>query len=125
MGTKGNVAMNERWLSLAEIAAYLGVSKDSVYRWLELSAMPAHKVGRQWKFKATEADAWVRSGKALDFSRRSRSGPEGDGSAPRADTQGQGSCHDERPLEDPRRPPSSSTSARRPWTYVRAGLPDH
>ena len=26
--------------------------------------MPAHKVGRQWKFKAAEVDAWVRSGKA-------------------------------------------------------------
>ena len=58
--------MDDRWLSLAEIAAYLGVSKDSVYRWLELRAMPAHKVGRQWKFKVAEVDAWVRSGKA-DF----------------------------------------------------------
>ena len=58
--------MDERWLSLAEIATYLGVSKDSVYRWLEVRHMPAHKVGRQWKFKAAEVDAWVRSGKA-DF----------------------------------------------------------
>jgi excisionase family DNA binding protein len=56
--------MDERWLSLAEIAAYLGVSKDSVYRWLEQRRMPAHKVGRQWKFKAAEVDAWVRSGQA-------------------------------------------------------------
>ena len=56
--------MDERWLSLAEIAAYLGVSKDSVYRWLEQRRMPAHKVGRQWKFKAAEIDAWVRGGKA-------------------------------------------------------------
>ena len=56
--------MDDRWLSLAEIATYLGVSKDSVYRWLELRHMPAHKIGRQWKFKAAEVDAWVRSGKA-------------------------------------------------------------
>jgi excisionase family DNA binding protein len=56
--------MDERWLSLAEIAAYLGVSKDSVYRWLDQRRMPAHKVGRQWKFKAAEVDSWVRSGKA-------------------------------------------------------------
>lgn len=58
--------MDDRWLSLPEIAAYLGVSKDSIYRWLEQRSMPAHKIGRQWKFKATEVDAWVRSGKA-DF----------------------------------------------------------
>ncbi len=56
--------MSERWLSLAEIAAYLGVSKDSVYRWLEEREMPAHKVGRQWKFKCSEVDTWVRSGQA-------------------------------------------------------------
>jgi excisionase family DNA binding protein len=56
--------MDDRWLSLAEIAVYLGVSKDSVYRWLEQRRMPAHKVGRQWKFKAAEVDAWVRSGQA-------------------------------------------------------------
>ena len=27
-------------------------------------AMPAHKVGRLWKFQATEVDAWVRGGGA-------------------------------------------------------------
>jgi excisionase family DNA binding protein len=58
--------MDDRWLSPAEIAEYLGVSRDTVYRWLELRHMPAHKVGRQWKFKVSEVDDWVRSGKA-DF----------------------------------------------------------
>jgi excisionase family DNA binding protein len=56
--------MDDRWLSLAEIASYLGVSKDSVYRWVDMRDMPAQKIGRQWKFKVTEVDAWVRSGKA-------------------------------------------------------------
>jgi len=60
----GNAGMENRWLSLAEIATYLGVSKDSVYRWVEDCRMPAHKVGRQWKFKVKEVDAWVRSGNA-------------------------------------------------------------
>lgn len=56
--------MDDRWRSLAEIAAYLGVSKDSVYRWVETRDMPAHKIGRQWKFKVDEVDAWVHSGQA-------------------------------------------------------------
>jgi excisionase family DNA binding protein len=56
--------MDNRWLSLAEIASYLGVSRDSVYRWVETQEMPAQKIGRQWKFKVKEVDAWVRSGKA-------------------------------------------------------------
>lgn len=58
--------MAERWLSVAEIAEYLGVKRDTVYKWIERKAMPAHKVGRLWKFKLNEVDAWVRSGRAGD-----------------------------------------------------------
>jgi excisionase family DNA binding protein len=58
--------MPDRWLSVEEIAEYLGVSKDTIYAWITRKEMPAHKVGRLWKFKAEEVDAWVRSGKASD-----------------------------------------------------------
>ena len=68
--------MNDRWLSLAEIASYLGVSKDSVYRWVETRDMPAQKIGRQWKFKVEEVDAWVRSGQA-DFMAEAAAEPKG------------------------------------------------
>ena len=56
--------MAERWLSVAEIAEYLGVKRDTVYKWIERKAMPAHKVGRLWKFKLSEVDDWVRCGRA-------------------------------------------------------------
>jgi excisionase family DNA binding protein len=56
--------MAERWLSVAEIAAYVGVKRDTVYKWIERKGMPAHKVGRLWKFKQDEVDQWVRSGRA-------------------------------------------------------------
>ncbi len=61
-------AVPERWLSVEEIARHLGVSKESIYRWVESAKIPAHKVGRQWRFQAAEVDAWVVSGKALDQS---------------------------------------------------------
>jgi excisionase family DNA binding protein len=54
----------ERWLSVEEIAAHLGVSKETVYRWLEKEKIPAHRVGRLWKFKASEVDRWVFNGGA-------------------------------------------------------------
>lgn len=54
--------LEERWLSVEEIAVHLGVSKESIYRWTERQKIPAHKVGRQWKFKISEVDHWVRSG---------------------------------------------------------------
>lgn len=56
--------MSEPWLSADDIAAHLGVTKDTVYSWISDQAMPAHKVGRLWKFQASEVDAWVRSGGA-------------------------------------------------------------
>lgn len=56
--------MSERWLSVAEIAEHLGVSKETVYRWLEKGKIPAHRVGKLWKFKASEVDKWVTEGGA-------------------------------------------------------------
>jgi excisionase family DNA binding protein len=55
---------DDRWLSVEEIAAYLGISKDTVYTWLTAKAMPGHRIGRLWKFKRDEIDAWVRAGGA-------------------------------------------------------------
>jgi excisionase family DNA binding protein len=54
--------MPEPWLSADDIAAHLGVTKDTVYSWIAEKAMPAHKVGRLWKFQASEVDEWVRTG---------------------------------------------------------------
>ncbi|QTV78981.1 helix-turn-helix domain-containing protein [Microbacterium sp. NIBRBAC000506063] len=56
--------MTEPWLSADDIATHLGVTKDTVYAWIAEKDMPAHKVGRLWKFQATEIDKWVRSGRA-------------------------------------------------------------
>ena len=58
--------MSERWLSVEDIAEHLGVSRDTVYAWIAAKDMPAHRVGRLWKFQSSEVDAWVRSGGATD-----------------------------------------------------------
>lgn len=61
---------SERWHSVEEISHYLGVSKESIYRWLERGQIPAHKVGKLWKFKPSEIDSWVKSGKAASLEDR-------------------------------------------------------
>ena len=56
--------INEPWSSLDEVASYLGGNKDTIRNWIKKTDIPAHKIGRQWKFKLSEVDAWVKSGKS-------------------------------------------------------------
>ena len=56
--------IREPWISLEEVASYLGVNKDTIRNWIKKSDIPAHKIGRQWKFKITEIDEWIKSGKS-------------------------------------------------------------
>jgi excisionase family DNA binding protein len=49
----------EPWLSADEIARHLGISKETVYRWVRHDELPAHRIGRLLKFKLSDVDAWV------------------------------------------------------------------
>lgn len=62
MGVIMNELITERWLSVDEISRHLGVSKDTVYNWIVGKQMPAHRIGRLWKFKISEVDKWVNGG---------------------------------------------------------------
>ncbi len=54
------MAVEERWVGVDDVATHLGVAKDSVYRWIEERGLPAHRVGRLFRFKLSEIDDWVR-----------------------------------------------------------------
>jgi len=56
--------IDDRWLSVDEICKYLGIGKDTVYKWIDKHGMPAHRMGRLWKFKKDEVDEWVKAGGA-------------------------------------------------------------
>jgi excisionase family DNA binding protein len=60
--------MTESWISVDQIAGHLGVTRDSIYRWIDRKGLPAHRVGRLWKFKVSEVDEWVRAGGAAEDS---------------------------------------------------------
>lgn len=67
--------MDDRWLSVDEICAHLGISRDTIYKWIDRKGMPAHRVGRLWKFNKAEIDDWVRAGGGTD---RKPTGADGD-----------------------------------------------
>lgn len=64
--------VTEPWVSADTIAEHLGVTKDSIYTWIAKKDMPAHRVGRLWKFKVTEIDDWVRSSSADETAKPSK-----------------------------------------------------
>ena len=64
----------DRWLSVDEIAVYLGIKRDTVYRWISERNLPGHKIGRLWKFRKEEVDEWVKSGGADDAKEDSKQG---------------------------------------------------
>lgn len=56
----------ERWYSLDEISKHLGVSKDTIRAWIRKETIPFHKLGRQYKFRISEVDAWIESGESAN-----------------------------------------------------------
>ena len=52
----------ERWVNAEEVATHLGVTKDTIYRWIDKKDFPAHRAGRLLRFKLSEIDDWVRLG---------------------------------------------------------------
>lgn len=52
------------WVAFEQVAHHLGMARDNVYRWREHRGLPAHRVGRPWKFKLSEVVDWVRAGGA-------------------------------------------------------------
>ncbi len=55
--------IEDGWIGLEEAAKYLDVRKDTVRSWIKKTDIPAHKIGKLWKFKRSELDEWVKSGR--------------------------------------------------------------
>jgi excisionase family DNA binding protein len=57
----------EKWSSLDETADHLGVSKDTIRNWIKKDTIPHHRIGKQYRFKISEVDAWVESGQSANL----------------------------------------------------------
>lgn len=52
---------DETFLTTAEVLGYLQVNLRTVYRLLKAGRIPAVRVGRQWRFRKADLDAWLDS----------------------------------------------------------------
>lgn len=57
--------LNDNYISIDEAAEYLGIKTVTLRNWIKKDEhIPAHKIGKLWKFKKSELDLWVNSGKS-------------------------------------------------------------
>ncbi len=52
--------MIDRLMTIEDVAAYMQVSRFTVYRLAKDRSIPATKIGRQWRFQKEEIDQWMR-----------------------------------------------------------------
>ncbi len=48
-------------MRIDEVAAYMQVSRFTVYRLAKECSLPATKIGRQWRFQKEEIDRWLQN----------------------------------------------------------------
>ena len=54
-----DATMPSRWMTLQEVAEYLQLSKDMIYRLAQSGRIPASKVGSRWRFRRERIDRWM------------------------------------------------------------------
>jgi len=63
--------MDETFLTTEEVLEYLQVNLRTVYRLIKAGKIPAVRVGRQWRFRKRDIDAWLDSQRPRGGSRAS------------------------------------------------------
>ena len=46
-------------MTLREASQYLGISQDTLYKYLSENKIPAFKLGNRWRFKKDLLDRWM------------------------------------------------------------------
>ncbi len=53
------MAESREVMNLREASQYLGISTDTLYRYIGEGKVPAFKLGNRWKFRKTVLDRWM------------------------------------------------------------------
>lgn len=51
--------LNSGLMTIEDLAAYLKVSRRTIYEWLKSNKIPALKLVGQWRFKKDKIDEWL------------------------------------------------------------------
>jgi excisionase family DNA binding protein len=53
------MAQAKEVMNIREASHYLGISPDSLYKYVSMERIPAFKLGNRWRFKKTVLDEWM------------------------------------------------------------------
>lgn len=57
--------IEKQWISIEELSEYLGISAVTICFWIRSGKdIPAVRIGRQWRFRISDIDEWIKSGKS-------------------------------------------------------------
>lgn len=59
--------LDDNWINIDDAAIYLGIKPVTLRDWIkkkDLNGLPVNRIGKQWKFKKSELDEWIKSGKS-------------------------------------------------------------
>lgn len=59
-------------MNIVEASDYLGVSRETLYKYVAEDRIPAFKLGNRWKFKKTVLDLWMERQSADSAARRKK-----------------------------------------------------
>jgi excisionase family DNA binding protein len=55
----GNMADSREVMNIRQASHYLGVSPDTLYKYVGEQKIPAFKLGNRWRFKKSRLDQWM------------------------------------------------------------------
>ena len=80
---QNSMADSREVMNIRQASQYLGVSPDTLYKYVNEQKIPAFKLGNRWRFKKSKLDQWMEE-KSMELpAQRTKTGPDGDG-GPRA-----------------------------------------
>ena len=57
--TRDGHSLDNEILTIEEVAAYLRLTPQTIYRWAQEKRIPAAKLGKEWRFRKSIVDRWL------------------------------------------------------------------
>jgi excisionase family DNA binding protein len=63
---KGPMSDSREVMNIRQASQYLGVSPDTLYKYVGEQTIPAFKLGNRWRFKKSKLDQWMEEKSELE-----------------------------------------------------------